>query len=92
MLAKMLILQENGLTELIRHVENSGVEEEFKTPMAEELKTLLATLRVTHTQDDMLRAVQSCMTGLCEITYESSTETEVLNALWASTTRIAPSI
>ena len=77
-------LQENGLTELIRHVENSGVEEEFKTPMAEELKTLLATLRVTHTQDDMLRAVQSCMTGLCEITYESSTETEVLNALWAS--------
>ena len=77
-------LQENGLIELIRHVENSGVEEEFKTPMVEELQTLLDTLRVTKTQDAMLEAVQACMTELCAITYESSTETEILNALWKS--------
>ena len=77
-------LQENGLNELIRHVENSGMEDEFKTRISEELKNLLITLRSTKTQDKMLTVVQSCMAAICEITYESSTETEVLNALWES--------
>lgn len=77
-------LQETGLNNLIKHVESSDMEEEFRTPVADELKGLLNRLREIHTQPEMLAALDSSMAVICDITYESSTATEILNALWDS--------
>lgn len=75
-------LQEIGINEMIKYVESSEMEEEYKTPIADELRSLLAKLRVIKTQPEMIAAVNSSMALICNITYESSTATEILNALW----------
>lgn len=77
-------LQESGMNNLIKYVEGSEMEEEFRTPIVEELNELLGLLRVTDTQKEMLRIVNESMSVICDITYESSTATEILNALWDS--------
>ncbi len=77
-------LQEAGINELIKYVESSGMEEEFRTPIADELRSLLETLRTIDTQPEMLAAVNGSMQVIQGITFESSTSTEVLNALWDS--------
>lgn len=75
-------LQEAGLTELIKHVESSEMEEEFRAPIAAELTDLLAKLRETHTVPDMQIALAETMAVIVDITYESSTAAEMLDALW----------
>jgi hypothetical protein len=75
-------LQAAGLEELIKYVEGSALEEEFRVPMVEELRSLLAKLRVINTKPDMQAALIESMAYLTDITYESSTATEMLNALW----------
>ena len=77
-------LQREGLNELIRYVERSDMEEEFRTPIAEELRSLLAELELIDTVPDMQVALGKTMAIICDITYESSTATEMLNALWDS--------
>ena len=77
-------LQAAGLEELIRYVEGSALEEEYRAPMAEELRSLLAKLRVIDTKPEMVEAMTLSMAHLTEITYESSTATEMLNAIWDS--------
>ncbi len=77
-------LQREGLNELIRYVERSDMEEEFRTPIAEELRSLLAELELIDTVPDMQAALGKTMAIICDITYESSTATEMLNALWDS--------
>ena len=77
-------LQEAGLGELINYVEASGMEDEFKSVIAAELRTLLDELRVIDTKPDMQAALAKSMAIICSITYESSTATEMLNALWDS--------
>lgn len=77
-------LQETGITNLIKYVDTSEMSEEFRQPLADELRSLLETLQSTDTQSDMLAAVNSAMAKICEITYASSTATELLNALWDS--------
>lgn len=77
-------LQEAGINELIKYVESSGMEEEFRTPIANELRSLLESLRTIDTQPEMLAAVNGSMRVIQGITFESSTSTEVLNALWDS--------
>ncbi len=75
-------LQEVGLLELIKYVEKSALEDEFKNPMVEELNSLLERLRVTKTKPDMQIALAETMATLLDITYRSSTATEMLDALW----------
>ena len=75
-------LQEKSLLELIGEVETSDMEEEFRTPIAAQLRVLLSELRETELYDDMIAAVTESMNTISEITYESSTVTELLNALW----------
>ena len=75
-------LQEAGLTELIKYVQNSEMEEEFRTPIADELGSLLERLRGIDTQPDMRVALAEAMAVILDITYKSSTETEILNTLW----------
>ena len=77
-------LQAAGLDELIRYVEGSALEEEYRVPMVEELRDLLAKLRVIDTKPEMVEAMTLSMAHLTEITYESSTATEMLNAIWDS--------
>ena len=77
-------LQEMGIEELIKYVENSEMEDEFRTPIADELRILLEKLRLIDTQNDMRAALVESMAMIMDITYRSSTATEMLNALWES--------
>lgn len=77
-------LQRTGLNELIAYVESSDMEEEYKTQIADELRDLLAELEIIKTKPEMIVAVSESMSVICDITYESSTATEVMNALWDS--------
>ena len=79
---KLSALQEARLTELIAEVEGSDMEEEFRTPIAEELKSLLEELKAIDTYKEMQITMVESMSLICDITYESSTSTEMLNALW----------
>ncbi len=77
-------MQRAGLTELIRYVDSSAMEEEFRTPIADELRRLLTSLEDVTTVPDMRAELALSMALICEITYESSTAAETLNALWDS--------
>ncbi len=77
-------VQENGLKEIIKNVQDSELEEEFKTPMVAELEALLVALKSIKTEPEMLEAVNGSMAIICSITYDSSTTAEVLNCLWDS--------
>ena len=77
-------MQETGIKNLITYIDNSAMEEEFRTALSEVMTDLLSTLKNTHTQNDMLISVDSAMMAIRDITYASSTSTEVLNALWDS--------
>ena len=68
--------------ELIKSVEKSEMEEEYRTPMVEELNALLAKLEVAETEPEMQAALAESMAIVMSITYESSDSTEMLNALW----------
>ncbi|MBO7196739.1 MAG: hypothetical protein J6V80_05385 [Clostridia bacterium] len=74
--------QEAGISNLINYVAGSDMEEEFKTAIVDELSRLLTSLREITTQPEMLEAVNGSMSVIRDITYLSSTATEVLNALW----------
>ena len=75
-------LQAASLAELIKYVETSGMEEEFRAPIAAELTDLLARLREIHTVPDMQVTLAETMAVIVDITYKSSTATEMLDALW----------
>lgn len=77
-------VQEQGINELINRVEKSSLEEEFKLPMIAELKSLLSRLKEIDTDSEMRQTLSQSMANIAAITYESSTATEVLNALWDS--------
>lgn len=75
-------MQKAGLKELIKYVDSSDLEEEFKTPMVAELRSLYDKLCGIETQADMLVAVNGSMEVICDITYASSTAKEILDELW----------
>ncbi len=77
-------LQREGLNELIRYVERSPMEEEYRVLIAEELRTLLSELENATTMPEMEVALAKSMAIICDITYRSSTATEILNVLWDS--------
>ncbi|MBR3875396.1 MAG: hypothetical protein IKJ25_01305 [Clostridia bacterium] len=77
-------MQRAGLNELIRYVESSKMEEEFRTSIADELRDLLSRLENINTVPDMRAALAKSMAVICDITYTSSTATETLDALWDS--------
>ena len=75
-------VQRTRLNELIKTVEKSEMEEQFRTPLANELRTLLQKLEAAETEPQMQIALAESMAIITEITYDSSTATEMLNALW----------
>lgn len=81
---KLSALQKSELEALINRIEGSDMEEEFRIPMAECVRKLLLDLQKIETEEEMLVLVDSCMGDVQRITYDSSTSTEILNALWDS--------
>lgn len=71
-----------GLEELIRYVERSQMEEEFRAPLADELKELLSDLHNVDNENDMRVELTEAMAAICHITYESSNAAEMLDLLW----------
>ena len=76
-----------GLEELIKYVEKSAMEEEFRKPMAEELSELLSDLSRVDNENDMRIELAEAMAAICHITYESSNSTEILDLLWGTNDR-----
>lgn len=79
---KLSDMQRAGLNELISYVENSGMEEQYRTPIADELRILISDLEKVDRMSGMRIELAETMAYILDITYESSTSTEVLNALW----------
>lgn len=76
--------QRKGLEEIIGDVEKSAMENEFRLPMVEELRLLLSELEAAKTMPEAQASLAKSMAMICDITYRSSTATEMLNALWDS--------
>lgn len=77
-------MQRAGLDELVKYVESSGMEEEFRTPIADELRRLRNSLEQITTVPDMRAELALSMATICDVTYRSSTSAEMLDALWES--------
>lgn len=81
---KISDMQIAGLEELIAFVSESKMDEPYKTVISDELGTLLAALRDADTEPKMQAALASSLTVIAEATYDSSSMTEILNAMWAT--------
>ncbi len=75
-------MQRAGMEELIRYVEVSEMEEPYRTEIKTELTKLLQILEVTTTQSDMQLALAEAMAFILASTSDSSSMTEIANALW----------
>ncbi len=75
-------MQRAGLSELIRYVETSEMEEPYKSEIKDELVKLLSVLEETKTQPDMQAALAESMAFILASTSSSSSMTEIANALW----------
>jgi len=75
-------VQRIGLLDVIAHVENSDMEEPYRTETANQLKQLLSKLENIKTKPEMKTAVTESMAYITEITYNSSSMTEIVTALW----------
>ena len=82
-------IQRIGLLDIIAHVENSKMEEPYRTQTADQLKSLLASLEKVTTKKDMRAVVTESMAFITEITYNSSSMTEIVIALWETDDKYA---
>ena len=73
-----------GIEELSRYVENSQMQEPYRTQVKDSLDTLLAELREASTEPEMEASVAKALTAITETTYGASSMTEILNALWST--------
>ena len=77
-------LEEAGLNELISYVGASEAKEPYKSGIITELEELLAALKAAATEAEMHAALAVCLTEITEITFDSSSMTEILDAMWAT--------
>ncbi len=75
-------MQRAGLNELISYVEKSEMEEKYRAGIAAELRALLSDLEKVDRMSAMRAELAETMAYILDITYSSSTSTEILNALW----------
>ena len=75
-------LQEAGLNELIAHVSGSDMKDPYKSAIISELEALLAALKLADTEAEMRSALSDSVSEITDITYDSSSMTEILNAMW----------
>ena len=81
---KISEMQIAGINELISYVNSSKMEEEYKQSIASELESLLQELKLATTEPEMQAALADSMTGITITTYDSSSMTEILNAMWST--------
>lgn len=77
-------MQEAGIIELIAYVDTSEMDEPYKAELKDELGKLLTELKAVDTEPQMLATMAASLTEISAITYDSSSMTEILNALWAT--------
>lgn len=73
-----------GIEELIKFVDSSQMEEPHKTEISDALKVLLEELKAATTEPEMQASLATALTAITEATYDSSSMTEILNAMWNS--------
>ncbi len=77
-------VQRIGMQGLIEDVQKSKMEEPYRTEISDELEILLEKLEGITTRPDMEVAVGESMTKIWTSTANSSSMTEIANALWAT--------
>ena len=75
-------VQVAGITELISYVGDSSMENPYKSDISAELIALLGELQTVNTVDGMQAALTESLTNIQTATFDSSSSTEILNALW----------
>lgn len=75
-------MQEAGINELISYVSASGMKDPYKSGVLTELDTLLTALKAATTEPEMHAAMATALTEIATLTYDSSSSTEILGALW----------
>lgn len=71
-----------GIEELSRYVEDSPMQEPWRGETLSALHALLSELRVATTEPEMEAALAKALTAITETTYDASSMTEILDALW----------
>lgn len=71
-----------GITELVTYVGASSMEDPYKSDIASELTALLGELQAVTTENSMKAALTESLTSIQTVTFNSSSATEILNALW----------
>ena len=77
-------LQIAGLGELIEYVDDSDMDEPYKSIISDELTALLDELTNADTEPEMQAALAKSLTVITTAAYDSSSMTEILNSLWAT--------
>ena len=75
-------MQRVGMLELIAHVEASGMEARYKDPIVNELESLLEELEDVEWRSEMQSCLTESMAYILDITYDSSSTSEILDSLW----------
>lgn len=75
-------MQRTGLNELIANVESSEMQEEYKTLIVAELRALLSDLESVTKMSAMRSELTESMAYILEVTCDSSSSAEILDALW----------
>lgn len=79
---KLSDMQRAGINELIAYTEASSMEEPYRSETVSLLRNLLSTLEETYIQPEMRAALAEAMAFLLELTSDSSSMTEIAEALW----------
>ena len=77
-------MQIAGIEELIRYVDGSQMEEVYRTEISASLGKLLNDLKSASIEPEMQTALTEAMANICTVTYNASSLTEILNALWST--------
>lgn len=80
---KLSVMQRAGLNELISYVEGSRAEEHVRSALKSELVSLLEQLEGAETEPEMQAIMATSLTNITEITYDSSSMTEITTSIWA---------
>ena len=77
-------MQVAAMEDLITYVDDSLMEDPYKSDVAEALTVLLDELKAATTAEEMHSSLATALTAIAEATYDSSSETELTEALWNS--------
>ena len=77
-------MQIAAMEDLILYVENSSMEDPYKTDIKGSLVDLLDELKLATTEEEMHASLAVALTDIATATYDSSSETEIAEALWKS--------